>query len=878
MRRAVVVALLAGVLIPLTGHSPVGAAVDAWSPEALYGGTVKALAASPTDPSQVLAGTSRGGVFRSGDSGATWARSSAGLPMDVTVDELTIAASEPAVVYAGTERGMFRSADSGQSWSGCGSLGSGGVWSVSVDPMNSAVVLAASGVDAWRSTDSCTTWTATQGAGEPWLAPNVVAIAGVDRRVAYAFGAYGWRSTDTGGSWQKLTAAPSELRVASIDPRSAGTVVAGGRSGVWRSLDSGATWTRVFAIGDQDEVLVLRHDPAHPDTVLAGTTLGKLVRSSDGGATWADDASGVPPGDARTDIALTAYGPLLSTQGRGLFRRPASGTTWTATNTGLRATTTTAFAAAPTGGPRLYAGAGRQGVFRSNDSGQTYSPAGLDGLTVRGLAVSPLADTTVWAAAGDGLYRSTDGAASWVRMFSMPSQSASDVAFSPSQPATLYATTVEGSVYRSDDSGATWRQLGLAGDMAYSIVVHPTDPNSAWIGTLYKGVARTSDGGATWTDTSASFSGVDVWDVSVDPRDPTKVYAATDVLGIYRSADGGATWSRVTGGNAPTRAFTVVADPTTPGRVWAAGGGGPFVSQDSGGSWTSLPAGLTTLASSRLAVQTSGTAHLGTDGGGVFQYTPATSSPAQSPSPGTSAGGTSPSPATPGASTSGSPSATPSGQPGSPATSTPTAGATANPSSPTTASPTTSPATDGGDGAHAVPSLTVNPPNVKFGQTATVTVHGTAGATVDLYVRKYQGSFTRVRDGLVLDTTGTAFVSTRPDMNLRFQAIDRAVAQSSSTGGASGLVTVEKQISINVRRISLRRYTFTGSVNPIHPGVTVSLFRNGSAIKTGIPVSSARAYSFTMTLPAGTAPFQVRTGGTGYNNASTSSARSVRVY
>lgn len=210
----------------------------------------------------------------------------------------------------------------------------------------------------------------------------------------------------------------------------------------------------------------------------------------------------------------------------------------------------------------------------------------------------------------------------------------------------------------------------------------------------------------------------------------------------------------------------------------------------------------------------------------------------------------------------------------------PSSSSTPSPASSPTSSPTASPSSSptGSPTANEVPSLTVVPFVVKFGQTANVTIEGTPGATVDLFIRKFGGSFIKIRDGLVLDSAGRITVPTRPDQNLRFQAFDRTVEQGSSVGGTSGLMTVEKYISINVQRVSASRYTFTGSINPSHPGASVSLFRNGALLRSGIPVNSSRVYSFTTNLAAGTYNFQVRTGTTGYNNASGSPTRSVRIF
>jgi hypothetical protein len=199
---------------------------------------------------------------------------------------------------------------------------------------------------------------------------------------------------------------------------------------------------------------------------------------------------------------------------------------------------------------------------------------------------------------------------------------------------------------------------------------------------------------------------------------------------------------------------------------------------------------------------------------------------------------------------------------------------TQTPAPSTSQSASPSPATT----PNRVPSISVAPFVVRFGQPAYVTISGTPGATIDLFIRKYRGDFIKIRDGLVLDAGGSTTVETRPDMNLRFMAKDRSVAEGSSIGGTDGLMTVEKYVSINVKRVGVHRFTFSGSINPLHPGAAVNLYRNGSLIKAGIPVNSSRIYSATVTLPAGTANYRITSPTTGYNNLSHSPTRSVRVY
>ena len=62
---------------------------------------VRALAIDPTTPATLYAGTSGDGVFKSTDSGGTWAAANTGLTT-LHVNALAIDPATPATLYAGT--------------------------------------------------------------------------------------------------------------------------------------------------------------------------------------------------------------------------------------------------------------------------------------------------------------------------------------------------------------------------------------------------------------------------------------------------------------------------------------------------------------------------------------------------------------------------------------------------------------------------------------------------------------------------------------------------------------------------------------------------------------------------------------------------------
>jgi hypothetical protein len=99
--------------------APVGGG-DGWQVAARTrprGGYLSALAADPGRPGVLWAAWSgpRGGVWRSGDAGASWADRGAGLP-GVAVNAVAVDPDRPGTVLAGADLGVWRSDDAGASW------------------------------------------------------------------------------------------------------------------------------------------------------------------------------------------------------------------------------------------------------------------------------------------------------------------------------------------------------------------------------------------------------------------------------------------------------------------------------------------------------------------------------------------------------------------------------------------------------------------------------------------------------------------------------------------------------------------------------------------------------------------------------------------
>src|SRR5260370_35855782 len=173
-----------------------------------------------------------------------------------------------------------------------------------------------------------------------------------------------------------------------------------------------STWEPLPALPQQglQPVFALAVDPANNQVLIAGNSPGSLLRSTDGGSTWASVHSG------RAAVATIAFSPftrelaIAGTRGAGALISTDGGAKW-AQVTGLDGRDVRAFGFALT----LIAAGTDNGIYVSAD-GSSWRQSGLANTSIDALAVAsvhtpvhfvPGADTST-AAAGPPLYDSAD--------------------------------------------------------------------------------------------------------------------------------------------------------------------------------------------------------------------------------------------------------------------------------------------------------------------------------------------------------------------------------------------------------------------------------------------------------------------------------------
>lgn len=329
-----------------------------------------------------------------------------------------------------------------------------------------------------------------------------------------------------------------------VDPVAADTIyIAAATGGVWKSTDKGARFNSIWPAENPQSIgaLVITSN----GTLFAGTGEanpgggsitypgGGIYRSTDGGANWQN--VGLPNSHTIGRLAVDPTNP------QHVF-------------------------AAVTGD--LYNPGGERGVYKSTDSGSTWTQvlAGDNGTTgAVDLAIDPTNPNRVFAAMwdhlrepdlrtygglGSGVFRSTDGGSNWQRLTnglpaSGPNIGRIGIALAPSNPQRLYVIVNQTNgffqgFYRSDTGGDSWTMLPNDGNLSGAqssygwwfgrVWVDPLDQAHIFGAGVY--LCESSNGGSSFT---AQFSPhADHHAMAWDSKVINRVYLGNDG-GVYRS-------------------------------------------------------------------------------------------------------------------------------------------------------------------------------------------------------------------------------------------------------------------------------------------------------------------------------------------------------
>src|SRR5262245_5483852 len=275
------------------------------------------------------------------------------------------------------------------------------------------------------------------------------------------------------------------------------------QGGLWRSRDNGATWTPLT--DDQPSLAMgaIAIDPTNPNIIYAGTGEGNfggdcyygagLLKSTDGGMTWAQIVGPVSTTDPKSPAFLNASFTALTIDPR------STTTIYAATAIARISSSTSSTGSAPLGD---------RGVWKSTDGGMTWrslNPPNLPAPTRSGtdLVLDPLDTNRVFAAMnGLGIYRSNNGGepGAWEKLAGgLPASGFGRIELAvgppraPSADSTLYAAFASDmdallGIWNSTDNGSTWTRAPspqIQGQAFFNLAlaVDPIDANTVYYGT-----------------------------------------------------------------------------------------------------------------------------------------------------------------------------------------------------------------------------------------------------------------------------------------------------------------------------------------------------------------------------------------------------------
>jgi photosystem II stability/assembly factor-like uncharacterized protein len=510
----------AGVSWKQTGYKAVGMIDDS---------DIFGICVNPSNPNLVFINACSG-IYRSASAGEKWAKIP-GIPFSARrTYKLLVHPSNPKVIFAGTSEGLWRSKDDGKRWMLLTSK-TLVIRSIVVTPDKPNRVMIATDDLGVRISENLGDDFSESNTG--FIHRHVLAIMpdaterGRLLASVYHDGSGGsvFVSSDGGESWQSSSTGLAGRDVFSFYqlPDNPHVVYAGTNTGVYRSNDRGATW----AFTGVEQIKKVEKAPARstrsrrasadwsPTSLGRYQTIAASKRASSQKSRKPAQKRPVKKERAKVETALAPgfvqltrqvdditsfadaeghFGLLAATMD-GLYRTFDDSKGWQKV----------AIDGYESGGPvfsisthkdtprKILAGT-KQGLFISNDSGETWQHAerGPSDMSVKAIAQDPRDAQLIIVGTNQYIFRSTNGGRTWVRRGGgLPSGDFTSVVISPTNPDEVMAAEYShGGVYRSTDKGYIWERVDveLPSNRVWTLTFDPFDRDRMYLGSFSSGV------------------------------------------------------------------------------------------------------------------------------------------------------------------------------------------------------------------------------------------------------------------------------------------------------------------------------------------------------------------------------------------------------
>ncbi|MGH7466719.1 MAG: hypothetical protein ACRENP_01915 [Longimicrobiales bacterium] len=594
MRRQLIPMLLA-LVGPIGQHATaqtVGPAVDPVMFKGLNyrlvgpprGGRVTPVTGVPSQPRTFYMGVASGGLFRTTNGGESWEPLTDGKVPVGSMGAITVADSDPNIIYLGTGsdgvrsnvstgRGVYKTLDAGTTWHFAGLYNAGQIGGVRIHPTNPDIVWVAAYGDIFK--------------------PNA-------------------------------------------------------ERGIFKSTDGGKTWKKTLFVADSVGGMDVELQPGNPNVVYAwmnrierkpwsiisGSRLGGFYKSTNGGNSWTRITTGLPNElIGKGNLAVTAANPnriyalVEAKPGGGLYRSDDAGQSWQLVNPQgslvQRPFYYTTLGADPTNADVVYAGAER--FFKSSDGGKTMQSLRTPHGDNHDIWINPNNGQTMIQANDGGANVSFDGGRTWSTQMNQVTSEIYGVWVDNRFPYQLYGAQQDNSTIIMSSVADPFDRTSITsgpGCETGPIMPHPSNPDIVygsckgqyevynaksgqtkpyWVGaqSLYGNPAR---------DLILRFQRVSPMETS--PHDPNVLYYGSQH--VHRTRDLGVNWETIspdltarpaccqsisgepitrdiTGEEFYSTLYSIRESPLEAGVIWVGANDGPFqVTRDHGKTWTNI--------------------------------------------------------------------------------------------------------------------------------------------------------------------------------------------------------------------------------------------------------------------------------------------------
>jgi len=338
-------------------------------------------------------------------------------------------------------------------------------------------------------------------------------------------------------------------------------------------------WKQIGPYGGDVRSLAARLDFSQ---LFLGTSNAQVYASRDAGRSWSWLSEVVARPDYVVDHILidpldssTLYAGVWSTEpngGGGVFKSTDAGRAWRSLP--AMAGQSVRSLAQSASHPRLLVAGSLEGVFRTQNAGQTWeriSPAQHQELhSIESLAIDPKDPEVVYAGTWHLPWKTADGGRTWSSLKNgmIDDSDVFSIIVDWSNNNKVYASACSG-IYGSSSAGQAWRKIqGIPHSARRTRVIRqdPRNPAVVYAGTT-EGLWKTASGGESWRRLTSPKLVVN--DIAIDAHNPSRLLLATDRAGLLATADGGESFTESNRGFAHRQVSATAFDPAG-GRLYAA--------------------------------------------------------------------------------------------------------------------------------------------------------------------------------------------------------------------------------------------------------------------------------------------------------------------